>query len=203
MAAHTLEQSDEERPPLWPAAGGCIVVRKDKLARATGVGHCEQRHQNNDDTCGGPVDADLVDDVQVARAEGVDEGAHKHNGPEAQDGLPFICDKVFIEDGDGTEDQLRAGEIDGQGDGPIADQRQPAVDEADDGGVLGRAQHGGPVVDTAGGREDGADLGERGGDAERDEGDEDPAVQDGDGLAVGEGDVEGRRQAKRHGHDGE
>lgn len=79
---------------------------------------------------------------------------------------------------------------------------KPSIDETDEGRPLSRAQHGRPVVNTSSGRKHGTDLGERGGDAQRDEGDEDPAPEDGDGLAVCEGDVHGGGQAVGDGHDG-
>lgn len=42
--------------------------------------------------------------------------------------------------------------------------------------MFGCGEEVGPVVDAAGGGEDGADLGEGGGGAEGDEGDDDPAA---------------------------
>lgn len=178
-------------------------MRKDKPGGAPTIRSDKQGHNDDEDTGGGPEDADFINEVEIAGAERVDGGADQHDGPEAQHRLPLVGDKVVVKDGYGAEDELGAREVDGQGDGPVADEGEPAVDEADEGRPARAAHLGAPVVDAAGGGEDGADLGEGGGDAERDEGHEDPAVEHGDGLAVGEGDVQRRRQAKGHGHDGE
>lgn len=199
----TLQEADEKGPAAWPAAGRRVVVAKDEAGVAAVLAHDEQDDEDDQDGGGGPVDANLVDEVEVAGAKGVDEGADEHDGPEAQDRLPGVCDVVLVEDGDGAEDELRAAKVDGQGDGPVADEGEPAVDEADEGRPAARREHGAPVVDAAGGGEDGADLGEGGGDADGDEGDEDPAPEHGDGLPVGEGDVHGRGEAVGDRHDGE
>lgn len=144
------------------------------------VGHDKQCDHDDNDTRSSPVDADLVDQVEMLGHEDVDQGGHQHDSPEAEDRLPRIGLKVLIEDCDCAQDQLGSGEVDTQRHGPIAHEGQPAVDEAHDGRILGRAQDGGPVVYTARSWIDGADFGERGGDAEGDERDEDPAPEDGD-----------------------
>lgn len=171
-------------------------------ARVARRGHDQQCNHDDEHTGGGPVDADLVDEVQIPRPKGIHGGTHQHDGPETQHRLPLVGDVVRVEDGNGAENQLGAGEVDAQGDGPVADEGQPAVDEADHGRPAAGAQHGGPVVDAAGGGKDGADLGERGGDADGYQGHEHPAPEDGDGLAVVQRDVERRGEAKGHGHDG-
>lgn len=58
--------------------------------------------------------------------------------------------------------------------------------------------HRAPIIDSARGRVDGANLGQGGGDAQGDQRDEDPAVEDGDALSVRQGDVQGRRQSERN-----
>lgn len=175
---------------------------KDKLARIARVGHGEQRDEDDDDARAGPVDADLIDEIQVARAKRVDEGAHEHNRPKDEHGVPRLNHVRLVKHVNGRNDELRAAEINRQGNGPVADQRQPAVDEAHNGRPARGRQHGAPVVDAAGGRVDGADLGERGGDAERDDGDQHPAVEGGDGLAVDERVGHGGGEAVGDGHDG-
>lgn len=84
---------------------------KDKLSSSTRRSHDKNRDNNNDDTRAGPVNADLVDNIQVTRAKGIDQSAHEHNSPEAQDGLPLVGDKVLVEDADGAENKLRAREV--------------------------------------------------------------------------------------------
>lgn len=177
-------------------------MRKDELARPALRRHDQQGDHDDDDAGAGPVDANLVDEIEVARAKGVDEGAHEHDGPEAQDGLPGVCDKVLVEDGDGAEDELGAREVDGQRDGPVAHERQPAVDEADERCPFATAEHGRPVVDASGRGVDGANLGERPRDAQRDERHEDPAVENRHRLSVGKRNVHGCREPERHRHDG-
>lgn len=116
--------------------------------------------------------------------------------------MPGLDLVVFVEEVDGADDELGTAKVDGEGNGPVADEGEPAVDEADGGSPSGGREHGRPVVDAAGGRVDGADLGERGGDAEGDEGDEGPAVEEGDGLTVDEADGHGGGPAVGDGHDG-
>lgn len=176
---------------------------KDELSRATRRRHDKQRDDNDDDTRAGPVNADLVDQVQVPRTKGVDQSTDKHHSPEAQDRLPCIRDKILIEDGNGAKNKLRTRKIDRQCNGPVSHEREPAIDEADDGSVTRRAEHGAPVVHAAGCREHSADLGERGGDAHGDERHKDPTPEDGNSLAVGQGDVHCRRETEGDGHDGE
>lgn len=178
-------------------------MRKHKLGRALARRHDQDRDQDDEHGGAGPVDADLVDQIQIPRPKRVHARAHKHHSPEAEDSLPLVRDKVLIKNANRTQNKLRAAEVDAQRDGPVSHQRQPAIHEADHRRPAGGGEHGGPVVDAAGGRVDGADLGEGGGDAEGDDGDEDPAPEDGDGLAVGEGDVHCRGEAEGHGHDGE
>jgi hypothetical protein len=92
-------------------------VRKDKLGRPTLIGSRKQRNQNDDDTGTSPPNAHLVDEIEVSRTESIDEGTNDHDGPEAQDSLPLVCDEVFVEDGDGAEDELSSAEVDGKRDG--------------------------------------------------------------------------------------
>lgn len=178
-------------------------MSKDIFARVSVVGHGKQRNHDDDDAGSGPVYADLVDEVQVSRSKRINQSAHQHHGPKAQDGLPRICHKVLVEDADGAQNKLRAREVDAQRNRPVAHESEPSVYEADQRRPLAGAQHGRPVVDAACSWEDGADFGERGGDADGDERDEDPAPEDGDGLAVGERDVQRGAEAEGHGHDGE
>jgi hypothetical protein len=86
---------------------------------------------------------------------------------------------------------------------PVPNQRQPTIHKAHHRRPRGAAQHSRPVIHAAGDGEHGADLGQARGDAQRDERDEDPAVEHGDGLAVGQRDVHGRAEAEGHRHDGE
>lgn len=203
LGIRTLQKSDKERPGLGPATCRSIVMCKDKLSRPTLRSHHENGDNNDDDTGTSPVNADLVDEIQITRAESIDESANKHDSPKTQDSLPSIRDKVLVEDGNSAKNKLRAREIDRQGDSPVSDEGKPAIDEADNGRVARRTEHGAPVVDTSSCRENGADLCERGGDAKRDERHQNPAPEDGDGLAVCEGDVHCRRETKGDGHDGE
>lgn len=98
---------------------------------------------------------------------------------------------------------MRVGMSHTQRHSPVPNQRQPPIHKADQRRPRGAAQHGRPVIHAAGHREHGADLGQARGDAQRDERDEDPAVEHGDGLAVGQRDVHGGAEAEGHGHDGE
>lgn len=203
LGIRTLQQSHEERPACRPATCRSIIVSKDELSRATRRCHSKQCDDNDDDTRAGPVNADLVDKVQVPRTKSVDQSTDKHHSPEAQDRLPCIRDKILIEDGNGAKDKLRTRKIDRKCNGPISHEREPAIDKADDRSVARRAEHGAPVIHAAGRWEHGADLGERGGDAHGDERHEDPAPENGDSLAVGQGDVHCRRETEGDGHDGE
>lgn len=85
---------------------------------------------------------------------------------------------------------------------PISDKVEPAGDPRCDGRPLPRSEHGGPVVDAAGGGVNGAYLGERGGDGEGDERNKNPAIENRYSLPVGEGDVECCAYAEGDGHDG-
>lgn len=58
------------------------------------------------------------------------------------------------------------------------------------------------MIHSSSGRIDGAYLSQRRCNAERDDGNNNPSPDDGHGLAVGEGDVHGRGEAKRNCHDG-
>lgn len=177
-------------------------MSKDIFARVSVVGHGKQSNHDDDDAGSSPVDADLVDEVQVSRSKRIDQSAHQHHSPKTQDSLPRICHKVLVEDADGAQNKLRAREIDAQRHRPVADKSEPSVHKADQRRPLAGAQHGRPVVDAACSGKDGADFGERGGDADGDERDENPAPENGDGLAVGEGDVQRGAEAKGNGHDG-
>lgn len=70
---------------------------KDEIRTAPAVpcAH-EQRDEDDDDRGGGPDDAELVDVVEIARAKGVDEEAHQHDGPEHEDGLVGIWGEVGV-----------------------------------------------------------------------------------------------------------
>lgn len=176
---------------------------KDKLGIASLIRHRQKRNENNHDTPSGPINAHLIDQIQPLGEEDIHQGTGPNHSPEHENGLPGIGDKVLIPEGNGAEDQLTPGEGDTECDGPIANEGEPAIDEGHGGGPFPRGEHGTPVVDSAGGGVDGADLGQRGGNGDGDEGDDDPAPDDADGLAVGEGDVEGGAEAEGGGHDGE
>lgn len=92
-------------------------MRKDELGRPALIGHGQQGDEDDNDARARPIDANLVDEIEVARAERIHESAYQHDGPEAQNRLPFVCDEVLVEDGDGGKDELRTGEVDRQGDG--------------------------------------------------------------------------------------
>ena len=178
-------------------------MTKNELSIPPIFRHRQQRHQDNYHTSPRPKDTHFIDQVQPLGQEDINSRATEDNSPERQDGLPGIGDKVLIPERDGTEDQLAAGEGDAERDGPVPDEGDPAVDKGHHGRPLFGGQHGAPVVDAAGRRVDGADLGQRGGDGDGDEGDEDPAPEDGHGLAVDEGDVERGAEAEGGGDDGE
>lgn len=178
-------------------------MRKHKLPTPLIIPHTQQRNQNNHHTRPRPINTNLINQIQIPRPKHVNCHAHPHHRPKHQNRLPLIRHEVLVPKTDRAENQLPAREIDRQGNRPVADERQPPRHPGGDGGVFAGGEHGGPVVDAAGGGVDGADFGEGGGDGEGDEGDEDPAPEDGDGLAVGEGDVHGGGEAEGDGHDGE
>lgn len=102
--------------------------------------------------------------VEPFVAVDVDGHAHQHDAPEHEDDVPVLGHVGVVERGYRAEDEEREREVDGERNGPVADEPQPARDPRGDGGVLGRAEEVGPVVDAAGGWEDGADLCEGGAD---------------------------------------
>ena len=105
-------------------------MAKYKLARTAGISHGQKSNEDDQDARTGPVDADLVDQIEISRAKDVDQGTHKHDCPEADDCVPWLNLVVFVEEVDGADDELGAAEIDGEGNGPVADEGKPAVDEA-------------------------------------------------------------------------
>lgn len=157
---------------------------KDKRRIPPIIRHRQKDDQDDDRTRRRPKDTHFVDQVQVLGEEDVDDRTDKHNRPERQDGLPRIGDIVLIPQRNGAENQLSGREGDTERDGPVPHERQPSVNEGHHRGPFLGRQHGAPVVHAAGGRVDGADFGQRGGDRDRNQGDEDPAPDDGDGLAV-------------------
>lgn len=92
-------------------------MSEDELGRPTLIRSRKQGNEDNNDTGAGPPNAHLVDDVEVSRTESIDKCTNDHDGPEAQDSLPFVGDEVFVEDGDGAENELSSAEVDGKRDG--------------------------------------------------------------------------------------
>lgn len=178
-------------------------MRKNKLSIASLIRHGQKRHENDHDTPRCPINAHFIDQIQPLGKEDIHQRTASNHRPKHENGLPSVGDKVLIPERNGTEDQLPSREGDTERDGPIANEGEPAIDEGHGGGPFARGEHGTPVVDSAGGGVDGADLGQRGGNGDGDEGDDDPAPDDADGLTVGEGDVEGGAETERGGHDGE
>lgn len=156
----TLQQTNKERPSRGPTTRRGIIMAKDKLTRPASISHGQQGDDDDDNTRASPVNADLVDKIQVSRAKGIHQRTHEHNSPEAQHRLPLIGHKILIKDGDGAKDELRSREVDGQGDGPVADKSEPTIDEADQGRITFRTEHSTPIIHASGCGEDGADLGE-------------------------------------------
>lgn len=144
-----LEESDEKRPPAGPTAGRRVKVGKHKGAASAVVGHGQQSHEDDDDRGRGPIDTDLVDQVEVASRKDVDQHARQHDGPEHQHGLVGVGHETLVPESDGREDELTPAEVDGQGHGPVADEGQPAVDVGHHGGPFLGAEHGGPVINSA------------------------------------------------------
>ena len=76
-------------------------MAEDELSASVIVRHAEQDDHDDDDTGTGPVDADLVDDIQVFGAEDVDAHAYQHDGPERKDRLPCVRSPVIAPQTDG------------------------------------------------------------------------------------------------------
>lgn len=167
------------------------------------IRHRQKDDQDDDDTSRRPKDTHFVDQVQILGEEDVDDRTDEHHRPEHQNGLPRIGDIVLIPQRNRAEDQLSGREGDTERDGPVSHERQPSVNEGHHRGPLLGRQHGAPVVHAAGGRVDGADFGQRGGDRDRDQSDENPAPDDSDRLTVCQGDVHGRAETEGSGNDGE
>lgn len=180
----SLQKSYEPRPRSWPSTRRSIEVRKHKFSTPFIIRHNEYCNHDNDDRSASPVNADLVNEIQILRAEHINTKHHAHHCPKTQHDLPLRRNIFLVPQRNRAENQLRSREVDGKSDSPVPDKCQPSRDPRNDGSVFPGAEHGRPVVDAAGGRKDGADFREGGGDHEGDDGDEYPAVEDGDGLAV-------------------
>lgn len=131
------------------------------------------------------------------------DSPNNHNRPEHQNSLPLIRHKILLPQRNRTKHQLAPRKINTQRHRPVPHQREPARHPASHRRISPRRQHRRPVVDASRGGVDSTDLGERCRDAKGDEGNEDPAPEDGDGLTVSEGDVHGCGEAEGDGHDGE
>ncbi len=172
-------------------------------ATTFGIGHGQQDDQDDDHASCGPVNADFINKIEVFGSKHIHQRAHQHHGPKHEDRLILVRRKVLTPEGDGGQDQLAAGKVDAASDGPVADQGEPSRDPGRYRRILFRRQHRRPVVHAAGGRIDGADLGERSRYRQGDERHQNPAPEDRDGLAVGEGDVQCGAETEGHCHDGE
>lgn len=173
-----------------PSTLASIIVRKHKLRIALRVRHAQQHHKDNNHTTRRPVNANLINKIQIPCAKNIREHANHHNSPEHQHRLPLIRHKVLIPQRNRRQDELPARKVDRQRNSPIPHERQPSSNPGRNRRPLARTQHRRPIIHTARGRIHGADFRERRSDAQRNQRDKDPAVEHGDGLAVGERDVQ-------------
>lgn len=58
-------------------------MSKDKLAASIVVRHAQKHNHDDDDACASPVNANLVDQVEVFCAEDIDTHTYEHDSPEA------------------------------------------------------------------------------------------------------------------------
>lgn len=164
---------------------------KDEFSGAVRVGHGEQDNHDNEHARGRPVDADFVDEIQILCPKRIHCKTDQRPGPKHQNRLPGTRDKIFIVQTNSTQNQLGARKIDRQRHRPIPHQIQPSRNPRGNRSIFFRRHHCTPVIHSTGSRIHGADFGQGSGNGEGDEGDQNPTPDDGDGLAVGESDVEG------------
>jgi hypothetical protein len=77
-----LQESDKERPSIRPTGTAGVVVSKDVRAASFLLGQAEECDQNDENASRCPVDADFVDEVEIPRAEEIDEETNKQDSPE-------------------------------------------------------------------------------------------------------------------------
>lgn len=94
---------------------------------------------------------------------------------------------VLGKDVDARDEEQSGTEVDGQGNGDVADQVCPAADPTSNPTPFSGRKHKGLVVDTSGGRVDTGDFTQRRGDADNNGRDSNPAPDDVDGTAAGYG----------------
>ena len=97
------------------------------------VGHGEHRDENNQHARSRPVNAKLIDKVQIPTPEAIHQETDQHHGPEHQHSLPRGRHVVLVPERYGAKDELGATEVDAEGHGPVPNEVEPAIDPGYDG----------------------------------------------------------------------
>lgn len=120
-------------------------------------------------------DGHVVEVLEHADAEGVDEAVRDQDGGVDADGLGRRGHVVAVLDRRGRGDEVREPERDARGHGHLAEQVEPARDPGGEGRPARRRHHGRPEVRAAARRDGRDDLAHGDRDGEREEGHDDPA----------------------------
>jgi hypothetical protein len=165
-------------------AGVVDRVREDIGERLVMVGHDDADQHDDRDAGHVPVRGDRVQQRRDADLEQVDQDGDQHHDP-VREQRPLLRVRVVEPEVQERRQEDREPVADRGRHRDLADEVEPAGEPA----PRRAAELRGPVVEAAGGREDGRDLGHGEGDDRAHQADEQPAPGDRDRPAVVERDV--------------
>ncbi len=162
------------------------------------VGDDDEDHDDHEHAGHVPPGRDVVDLRQEARAERVDQPVQGDDHGVGQEHVA-LAERVAEPQVHQRRDERRRAEVDGRGDGDLADEVEPAREPA----PAGAAEPRRPVVEAARGRVGRGDLAHRERDEDAEAADDEPAPGDGHRAAPADRDVVRRETAGEDGDDGE
>jgi hypothetical protein len=71
-------------------------MSENKLCTPAVIRLHENRDDNDDDGCRSPVDADLVDQIQVLSTRHIYRESDEHHSPKHENHLPLLGNKVLV-----------------------------------------------------------------------------------------------------------
>lgn len=208
-----LQETDAERPAGHPA-GSRLKGCEDVFCRVAAVlRDGKNADDDGDEASKCPEDGGGVEPWQPPVAQGRDGVAQEGDGQEDEEDLIRLGGEdalagAVLEDADAGNQEQGSAEVDGKGDGHVADDVQPATDPAGHTPPPGRREHKGLVVDAAGGRVDAGDLAQGRGHAQDDARHGEPAPDDVGRATTGQRIVHCRRETvgdgcQHKGHEGD
>jgi len=197
------QQADEEGEAAPAGEAGVVVSQGVGGAVAAGAGLDGQGDEDGEDGEGDEGRADSVELGQEAVAQGADGEGEEADGVEDEQQLPAVGGPAGVVHGDGGGDERGKAEVDGQGDGPVANEPDPAVDEGEHGAGARRGHLEGPVVGAGGRGIARGQLAQRQRDALVDDEHDEPADEDGQRAAAVDGAEQRAALAVGDGGDGQ